>query len=67
VDSNSKLKKYELNHAKLFLLTELRLAYNTSWVAINAIVDIIVYLSTNSIELMLLAGAFVEFIRRLKI
>ena len=65
VDKPTKL--YELNNQKLFLLTELKLSYNTVWVAINLLIDTLVYLITKDITLALLSGGFIEFIRRFKI
>ena len=58
---------YELNNKKLFLLTELKLSYNTIWVSINLIIDIFVYLITKDITWALVCGAIIEFIRRFKI
>ncbi|EHH1032905.1 hypothetical protein J7G20_004340 [Vibrio parahaemolyticus] len=58
---------YKLNNQKLYLLTELRLAYNTMWVAVNLVADLLVYLATNDLSLTLLTGAIIEFIRRFKI
>lgn len=54
------------NPNKLFLLTELKLAYNTIWVTFNLAIDIWVYLITKDITFALLAGGLVEFIRRFK-
>lgn len=67
VDSVQSDERYELNHGNLHLLTELKLSYNTTWVILNGIVDLIVYFITQDIASMLLAGALVEFIRRLKL
>lgn len=54
------------NPDNLFLLTELKLAYNTIWVTLNITIDIIVYLVTQDITLAILTGGLVEFIRRFK-
>jgi len=60
-------KLYELNNQKLFLLTELKLSYNTIWVTINLLIDTVVYIITKDITWALVSGAIVEFIRRFKI
>ncbi|TCD22949.1 hypothetical protein E0D86_09985 [Pseudomonas sp. IC_126] len=60
-------ERFELNHGKLHLLTELKLAYNTTWVLLNVAVDLLVYLITKDLTATLLAGALVEVLRRLKI
>ena len=57
---------YTHNPSKLFLLTELKLAYNTIWVTINIIIDILVYVLTKDLTLAILAGGMVEFLRRFK-
>lgn len=57
---------YELNPERLFLLTELKISYNTIWVSINLVVDLIVYLLTKDVTMALLAGGIVEFLRRFK-
>lgn len=57
---------YKHNPSKLFLLTELKLAYNTIWVTLNLTVDIIVYIITKDLTLAILTGGIVEFIRRFK-
>ena len=59
--------RYELNHGNLHLLTELKLTYNTTWVALNCTIDVMVYIATNDLATTLLAGALVEFIRRFKL
>ncbi|NKQ12556.1 hypothetical protein [Pseudomonas sp. SST3] len=60
-------ERFELNHGKLYLLTELKLAYNTIWVLLNFTIDLAVYFITKDLTMTLLAGAIVEFIRRLKL
>jgi len=57
---------YEVNPEKLFLLTELRLSYNTIWVSINLLIDIIVFFCSGSLAAALASGAFIEFLRRFK-
>ncbi|BAP81032.1 hypothetical protein MT1_3858 [Pseudomonas sp. MT-1] len=57
---------YELNPERLYLLTELKLSYNTIWVSLNVVVDLVVYLLTKDITMALLSGGIVEFIRRFK-
>ncbi|SEH07398.1 hypothetical protein [Candidatus Venteria ishoeyi] len=57
---------YKLNNENLHLLTELKLAYNTIWITLNVIVDVVVYIATNDISITLLTGAVIEFIRRFK-
>ena len=57
---------YGLNHDKIYLLTELKLAYNTIWVAMNITIDIVVFLSTKDVAITVATGAFIEFIRRFK-
>lgn len=60
-------ERFELNHGKLYLLTELKLSYNTIWVILNLTIDLTVYFITNDIATTLLAGALVELLRRLKL
>lgn len=57
---------YELNPEKLYLLTELKLSYNTIWVSLNVVVDIVVYVTTKDITMAILSGGIIEFIRRFK-
>lgn len=57
---------YELNPEKLYLLTELKLSYNTIWVSLNVAVDIVVYIITKDITMAILSGGIIEFIRRFK-
>jgi hypothetical protein len=57
---------YTHNPKNLFLLTELKLAYNTIWVTLNLSLDIIVYVVTKDLTLAILSGALLEFIRRFK-
>ncbi|MGC9460408.1 hypothetical protein [Vibrio genomosp. F10] len=57
---------FKLNNQKLYLLTELKLAYNTIWVTLNIVIDIGVYWFTKDISLTILAGAGIEFLRRFK-
>jgi hypothetical protein len=57
---------YELNPEKLYLLTELKLSYNTIWVSLNVVVDIVVYVITKDIIMAILSGGTIEFIRRFK-
>jgi hypothetical protein len=57
---------YKLNGSKLYLLTELKLAYNTIWVTLNIAVDLLVYLATHDLTITLAVGAAIEFIRRFK-
>ncbi len=66
-NSSDQEKLYELNNQKLFLLTELKLSYNTIWITINLLVDIVVYSVTQDITSALVSGAIIEFIRRFKI
>ncbi len=65
-DANELSECYGLNHDNIHLLTELKLAYNTVWVTMNIIIDIIVYVCTKDISLTVATGAFIEFIRRFK-
>jgi hypothetical protein len=58
--------RYEAAPNKLFMLVELKLAYNTIWVTLNIAIDVIVYIVTNDLAATLAAGALVEFIRRFK-
>jgi len=58
---------WEQNPNRLYMISELRLAYNTCWTAFNILVDIIVYLITSDLAAALLAGGFIEALRRLKI
>ncbi|MGO2366663.1 MAG: hypothetical protein ACTH56_08520 [Pseudoalteromonas sp.] len=58
--------KYEANPNNLFMLVELKLAYNTIWVTLNITVDVLVYLVTNDVIATLASGAIIEFIRRFK-
>lgn len=58
---------YELNHGKIHLLTELKIAYNTIWTIINISIDLAIYLSTNSLTAALISGATIEALRRIKI
>lgn len=58
---------YEVNPRKLFMLTELRLSYNTIWVSFNIVIDILVFLYTSDLVAALVTGGFVEFVRRFKI
>ncbi|NNH79106.1 hypothetical protein HLH17_15925 [Acinetobacter sp. ANC 5380] len=67
MSSNNVKKLYELNNQKLFLLTELKLSYNTIWVTINLLIDTVVYIITKDVTWALVSGAIVEFIRRFKI
>jgi hypothetical protein len=62
----SKNKLFKVNKENLHLLTELKLAYNTIWVSINIIIDIVVYTLTADLTLTLLIGASIEFTRRFK-
>lgn len=57
---------YELNPENLYLLTELKLSYNTIWVSLNVLVDIVVYVVTKDITMAILSGGIIEFIRRFK-
>src|SRR5690606_35583875 len=57
---------YELNPEKLYLLTELKLSYNTIWVSLNIAVDLVVYVITKDITMAILSGGIIEFIRRFK-
>ena len=59
-------QEYGLNHDSIHLLTELKLGYNTIWVTINIIVDIIVYWYSTDISLTVAVGGFIEFLRRFK-
>jgi len=59
-------KLYELNPEKLYLLTELKLSYNTIWISLNVVVDIVVYVFTSDITMAILSGGIIEFIRRFK-
>ena len=59
-------KKYEVNPSNLYMLVELKLAYNTIWVSLNITIDLIVYLMTQDLASTLAAGALIEFIRRFK-
>lgn len=61
-----KTSEYEVNPEKVFLLTELRLSYNTIWVSLNFVVDMLVFVYSGSLVAALTTGAFVEFIRRFK-
>lgn len=58
--------QYEINPQKVYLLTELKISYNTIWVTLNLIVDVLVYVFSGSLVAALTTGAFVEFIRRFK-
>ncbi|EJR0962113.1 TPA: hypothetical protein NJ348_004454 [Vibrio parahaemolyticus] len=58
---------YSANPHNLPVLSELKLSYNTIWVAINVTVDVMVYLVTSDISAALVSGAVIEFIRRFKI
>lgn len=58
--------EYKLNSEKLYLLTELKLSYNTIWVALNLVTDIIVYILSSDLATALATGAVIEFIRRFK-
>lgn len=58
--------EYEVNPEKLYMLTELRLSYNTIWVSINLAVDVIVYVFSGNLVAALTTGAVVEFVRRFK-
>jgi hypothetical protein len=62
---NGKLE-YKLNSEKLYLLSELKLSYNTIWVSLNLLIDILVYLVSGSLTAALASGALIEFIRRFK-
>lgn len=66
VDNESALTCYGLNHDKIHLLTELKLAYNTIWATMNIIVDLIVFISTRDVAITVATGAFIELIRRFK-
>lgn len=57
---------YELNPEKLYLLTELKLSYNTIWVSLNFVADIAVYAISKDITMAMLSGGIIEFIRRFK-
>ncbi|TMO89783.1 hypothetical protein CWC12_02615 [Pseudoalteromonas ruthenica] len=57
---------YKLNNQKLHLITELKLAYNTIWVTLNIIIDVLVFWYTNDLTLTILVGGSIEFLRRLK-
>ena len=59
--------QYEVNPEKLFMLTELRLSYNTIWVSINITIDVVVYIFTNNLLAAIASGGVIEFIRRFKI
>lgn len=59
-------KRFELNPEKLYLLTELKLAYNTIWISLNILIDTTVFLITDDILSALTAGAIVEVVRRFK-
>ncbi|MEH0023125.1 MAG: hypothetical protein V6Z89_26020 [Desulfobacter sp.] len=58
---------YKLNNQVLYLLTELKLSYNTIWVCLNLSIDLIVFAATTDIVKTLATGALIEFIRRFKI
>lgn len=58
--------EYGINPEKVYLLTELRLSYNTIWVSLNLTIDIMVFVFSGSLVAALTTGAFVEFIRRFK-
>lgn len=59
-------KIYTHNPNNLFLLTELKLAYNTIWITINITIDILVYILTKDLTLTILTGGIIEFLRRFK-
>lgn len=58
---------YSASPSNLPVLSELKLSYNTIWVAINITIDVTVYLITFDISAALVSGAVIEFIRRFKI
>lgn len=57
---------YSANPNNLPILSELKLSYNTIWVAINVAIDVLVYALTHDISAALVSGAVIEFIRRFK-
>ena len=57
---------WEQNPNRLYMISELRLAYNTCWTIFNIAVDVVVYFATNDLAAALVAGGFIEAIRRLK-
>mgnify|MGYP003637129671 CR=1 FL=1 len=58
--------EYKLNSEKLYLLTELKLSYNTIWVTLNLIIDVLVYILSGDLATALATGAIIEFVRRFK-
>lgn len=58
---------WEQNPNRLYMISELRLAYNTCWTMFNIAVDIAVYFATNDVAMALVAGGVIEAVRRLKI
>ncbi|MEL4431875.1 hypothetical protein [Shewanella mangrovisoli] len=59
-------QQYSANPKNLPILSELKLSYNTIWVAINVTIDALVYILTHDISAALVSGAVIEFIRRFK-
>jgi hypothetical protein len=58
--------EFKLNSEKLYLLTELKLSYNTIWVTLNLVTDIFVYIVSGDLATALATGAVIEFVRRFK-
>ena len=58
--------EFKLNSAKLYLLTELKLSYNTIWVTLNLVTDVFVYILSGDLATALATGAVIEFVRRFK-
>lgn len=63
---NTRHDDWKQNQEQLYLISELRLAYNTCWTGFNLAVDIVVYIVTNDVAIALAVGGFIEAIRRLK-
>jgi len=59
-------KKYEAEPNNLFMLVELKLAYNTIWVTLNIAIDVLVYVLTDDVVAALTSGAIIELVRRFK-
>jgi hypothetical protein len=58
--------EFKLNPKKLYLLTELKLSYNTIWITLNLVTDICVYILSGDLAAALATGAVIEFVRRFK-
>lgn len=58
---------YSANSDEIAKISELKICYNTIWVAVNILVDTFVFIVTEDISAALLSGAAIEFFRRFRL